>query len=72
MGSQRTTGRRSKRKAAADCRHGIHRFGSPKLIGGGMSRQTCSVCGAISIDIRQPGDEAAAASDPSHRGGHRR
>lgn len=51
MGSQRHLQRRSRRKAAADCRKGKHRYGTPKLIGGGMSRQTCSICGAVTIDI---------------------
>jgi hypothetical protein len=71
MGSERNTGRRSRRKAEADCRQGIHRYGSPKLIGGGMSRQTCSVCGAVSIDIRHADDPAGRGSSPTRPGGRR-
>lgn len=58
MGSERNTGRRSKRKAAADCREGIHRYGASMSIGGGMSRQICGVCGAVSIDVRFAEDPA--------------
>ncbi|HEX2152645.1 MAG TPA: hypothetical protein VHL52_01540 [Acidimicrobiia bacterium] len=64
MGSQRHLERRSRRKAAADCRKGKHRFGAPTLIGGGMSRQTCAVCGAVTIDISEAEtpDEAVLSS----------
>lgn len=65
--------RRSRRKAAADCRRGIHRYGSAHAIGGGMTRQTCSACGAVSIDVTQA--EApleVALFGPSSRRGRRR
>ncbi|HJR91548.1 MAG TPA: hypothetical protein VJ938_03845 [Acidimicrobiia bacterium] len=71
MGSERNTGRRRRRKAQADCRQGIHRFAAPQLIGGGMSRQTCSVCGAVSIDLRNA-DDPASLRPPPFRGGGRR
>jgi len=51
MVSDQKPGRRSRRKAASDCRKGDHRYGSPKHVGGGMTRQTCSVCGAVTIDL---------------------
>lgn len=51
MGSNQKPGRRSRRKAASGCRKGDHRFGSPKRVGGGMTRQTCSVCGSVTIDL---------------------
>lgn len=60
MRSDRRQGRRSRRRAAADCRKGHHRYGSPKLIGGGMTRQTCFVCGAVSIDITGSEDSTTA------------
>lgn len=71
MGSERNTGRRSRRKAAADCREGRHRYGAPQLIGGGMSRQTCPICGAVTIDITGADETVEPQSGPS-RGGHRR
>lgn len=51
MGTEKTPRRRHRRRARADCRRGSHRFGSPKDIGGGIARQICSVCGAVSIDL---------------------
>lgn len=51
MVSDQKPGRRSRRKAASDCRKGDHRYGSPKHVGGGVTRQTCSVCRAVTIDL---------------------
>ncbi|MFP3915321.1 MAG: hypothetical protein ACLFWM_10635 [Actinomycetota bacterium] len=51
MASEKRTGRRRRNKALADCRREIHRYGSPRPVGGGMTRQTCWVCGAVSIDV---------------------
>lgn len=50
-GQDKSRARRRSRKAWADCREGRHRFSSPRAIGGGMTRQTCFVCGWVSIDI---------------------
>ena len=63
FGKKRAHNRRSRRKAAADCKQGQHRYGSPRYIGGGMNRQTCSVCGAVSIDLSQA--ESPAETNPS-------
>lgn len=53
MSSEKRSRRRNRRRALADCRRGLHRFGSPRDIGGGIARQTCSVCNAVSIDLSQ-------------------
>lgn len=58
MGGRKTRLRR--RRSEADCRRGVHRYGSAKPIGGGITRQTCFVCGAVSIDL-------TAAEPPSSR-----
>ena len=66
FGKKRVHNRRSRRKAAADCKQGHHRYGSPRYIGGGMTRQTCSVCGAVSIDLSQADSPAESpSSDPA-------
>jgi hypothetical protein len=65
FGKKRAHNRRSRRKAAADCKQGHHRYGSPRYIGGGMTRQTCSVCGAVSIDITQADAPAESPSSDS-------
>lgn len=65
FGRKQAHNRRSRRKAAADCKQGHHRYGSPRYIGGGMTRQTCSVCGAVSIDITQADAPAEAPSSDS-------
>lgn len=66
FGKKRAHNRRSRRKAAADCKQGQHRYGSPRYIGGGMTRQTCSVCGAVSIDLSQAESPAESpSSDPA-------
>lgn len=72
MGSERNTGRRSRRKAAADCRQGNHRYGSPKLIGGGMYRQNCAICGTVSIDITRADDVTEPSLFSTRRGDHDR
>lgn len=59
MGSGRRHRRRSRRKAVADCREGRHTYGPPQDIGGGITRQTCSVCGTVTIDITEPEPEPA-------------
>jgi hypothetical protein len=53
MAAHHRSGHRNRRRALADCRRGDHRFGSPRAIGGGIDRQTCLVCGAVSIDVTQ-------------------
>lgn len=74
MGAQRETGRRSRRKARADCRKGRHRYGSPQAVVGGIYRQTCTACGAVTIDISQADDFEHADSQlfASPRVGRRR
>lgn len=39
------------------CRRGDHRFGAPQRIGAGIQRTACSVCGSVSIDLRDVHDE---------------
>lgn len=34
------------------CRRGQHRYLKPQPIGGGIQRSSCSVCGSVSIDLR--------------------
>jgi hypothetical protein len=34
------------------CRRGHHRYSAPTPIGGGIQRSACSVCGSVSIDLR--------------------
>ncbi|HSJ34858.1 MAG TPA: hypothetical protein VLB85_07355 [Acidimicrobiia bacterium] len=65
IGKKRAHNRRSRRKAAADCKQGNHRYGSPRYIGGGMTRQTCSVCRAVSIDITRADAPAVQPSTDS-------
>lgn len=68
MGSDQKPGRRSRRKAAADCRRGRHRYGSPQNIGGGMTRQTCSVCAAVTIDLTRTDEAIEPAQFGTGRG----
>jgi len=35
----------------SSCRRGRHRYGSPQRVGGGITRQVCLACGAVSIDL---------------------
>lgn len=51
MSENLISGRRSRRKAKANCRAEQHRFGSGQVIGGGILRRVCSACGAVSIDL---------------------
>ena len=37
---------------ARSCRRGEHRYGPPTPIGGGIQRSTCTICGSVSIDVR--------------------
>lgn len=53
MGSEKHIRPRSMRKALSKCREGKHRYGAASDIGGGMSRQICTVCGAVTIDLTQ-------------------
>lgn len=41
---------RARRQRAA-CRQGVHSLGPEQPIGGGIVRRTCTVCGAVTIDI---------------------
>lgn len=56
MSIEKDSGRRSRRKAELECRKGRHRYAAPRNIGGGMSRQICLACGAVSIDITDAED----------------
>ena len=38
----------------ASCRKGLHDFGKQQNIGGGIGRQVCTKCSAVSIDLTQP------------------
>jgi hypothetical protein len=51
MPTRRQGGRRSRRRAANDCRSGKHRFGSGQALAGGIMRQICTACGTVSIDL---------------------
>jgi hypothetical protein len=33
------------------CKKGRHRYGDSKNVGGGIARQVCVACGAVSIDL---------------------
>lgn len=41
------------------CRTGHHEFTESAPIGGGILRQTCSACRAVSLDLREASDPAA-------------
>ena len=41
------------------CRTGDHEFTESTPIGGGILRQTCSACRAVSFDLREATDAAA-------------
>ena len=41
------------------CRTGHHHFTESTPIGGGILRQTCSACRAVSLDLREAADAAA-------------
>ena len=66
--SSDTTGHRRRRKVIQDCRSGSHRFGSPKPIGGGITRQICMVCGEVSIDVTRA--HPTSLSTGRHDGAH--
>ena len=45
------------------CKKGRHRYGKARGVGGGITRQVCVACGAVSIDLTgavEPLDTAAA------------
>jgi hypothetical protein len=52
--------------AKRSCRRGRHWYGDPVHIGGGITRQVCLACGAVSIDITGA-SETEAADDGSDR-----
>ncbi len=37
--------------AKRSCRKGRHWYGDPVSVGGGIARQICLACGAVSIDL---------------------
>jgi hypothetical protein len=47
----------------SQCKKGHHRYGEGQSIGGGILRQICVICGAVSIDLTgvEPVGEAEAA-----------
>ncbi|MGH8928663.1 MAG: hypothetical protein ACRDWH_09955 [Acidimicrobiia bacterium] len=47
----RSPHRISRRRAAAECRQGHHRFGPGNEAGGGIVRRICRYCGVLSIDL---------------------
>gem|GEM_PF-6506364 len=59
--SQRSVGRRDRRRARAQCRENRHRYGSAAPIGAGITRRVCLACGAVSIDLT--GAEPPAPTD---------
>ena len=44
------------RRQRAACRQGLHSLGPEQPIGGGIVRQTCQVCGSVTIDISNADD----------------
>ena len=38
----------------SSCRRGLHRYGSPRHVGGGILSQVCLSCGSVTIDLRDP------------------
>jgi len=49
--TDRTGGRRDRRRARVECRENKHRYGSPTPVGAGIQRRVCLACGAVSIDL---------------------
>jgi hypothetical protein len=47
----------------SQCKKGNHRYGEGQSIGGGILRQICVVCGAVSIDLT--GAEAVDGVQPA-------
>ena len=47
----------------SSCRRGLHQFGSPGHVGGGILRQVCLSCGSVTIVVRERTsvDDAVAA-----------
>ncbi len=43
--------------AKRSCRKGRHWYGDPVSVGGGIARQICLACGAVSIDLTGATDE---------------
>ncbi len=35
----------------SSCKKGHHRYGEPQTVGGGIVRQVCVACGAVTIDL---------------------
>ena len=42
---------RSLKHRRADCKKGRHFYGEAQSVGGGIRRQVCTECGAVSIDL---------------------
>jgi hypothetical protein len=38
------------------CKKGRHRYGDSQIVGGGIARQVCVACGAVSIDLTRATD----------------
>jgi hypothetical protein len=49
------------------CKRGQHRYGEGQSIGGGIVRQICVVCGAVSIDLTGVGSVDIAEQAPLTR-----
>jgi hypothetical protein len=43
------------------CKKGRHRYGETQSIGGGIVRQICGKCGAVSIDLTGATDDRASS-----------
>jgi len=49
--------------AKRSCKKGRHWYGEPVSVGGGITRQICLACGAVTIDLTgATGEEDVAAS----------
>ena len=49
------------------CRKGRHHYGKTQIIGGGITRQVCRVCGAVTIDLSAADDilgDIGSGADP--------
>ncbi|GEM_PF-2653584 len=46
----------------SSCKRGRHRYGEPQSIGGGIVRQVCVVCSAVTIDLTGASDDPGSPS----------
>jgi hypothetical protein len=54
--------------AKRSCRKGRHWYGDPVNVGGGITRNVCLACGAVTIDLTSATDEVPTVDEaPSPR-----